>query len=301
MPEIARPVITMEKRNRRTSLKDLRTMKKILTFTFLVFIIHSTYSQTEIDLDDYFRTLKSIKVEIEGKTYTFLFDTGGGISLISPAIASEINKSGYGNFVGFRMSGEKIETKLCDSVFIKIGENEFFHPYIGIFDIMRILPEGFKRVDGLISLKTFENEKISLNFKENKLILETEKSLYKRIEKMTLVASRFANGSSGMELNIFTGILFKDHYWWFLFDTGNIAQAKISDTTAKEWGIMPKNERDTSDIGEFVFVMAGDSISAPTIIDHIIYDGALSFDLIQQSDFTISFKEEKIWKSIHNK
>ena len=114
---------------------------------------------------------------------------------------------------------------------------------------------------------------------------------------MNLVKSQFASGPSGMELDIFTGILFNNHYYWFLFDTGNIARTKISDNTAKEWGINPKNESDSTGIEEFTFVIAGDSISAPTMVDNIIYDGALSFDFIQQSEFTISFEDEKIWKN----
>jgi len=278
-------------------------IKKTLIFTFLVLVIHSTYSQTEITLENYFRTLKSIKVEIEGKTYDFLFDTGGGLTFISPSIAKEIDKAVYGNFVGFRMSGEKIESKLCDSIYIKISGSEFFHSYVGVFDIMSLLPEEFKRVDGLISLKTFENEKISLNLKENKLIVETNKSFNEKIKNMNLVKSQFASGPSGGELNILTGILFKNHYWWFLFDTGNIAQTKVSDNTAKEWGINPKNESDSSGIDEFIFVIAGDSISAPAVVDKIIYDGALSYDFIYQSEYTISFKDEKMWKSttVHNK
>lgn len=272
-------------------------INKTLIFTFLVLVIHPTYSQTEITLENYFRTLKSIKVEIEGKTYDFLFDTGGGLTIISPSIAKEIDKAVYGNFVGFRMSGEKVESKLCDSVYIKIGGSSFFHSYVGVFDIMSLLPEEFKRVDGLISLKTFENEKISLNLKENKLIVETEQSFVKKIKNMNLVKSQFASGPSGGELNILTGILFKNHYWWFLFDTGNIAQTIISDNTAKEWGINLTNESESSGIGEFIFVLAGDSISAPTAIEKIIYDGALSYNFIYQSEYTISLKDEKIWKS----
>lgn len=272
-------------------------IKKTLIFAFLILVIRSAYSQTEIILEKYFKTLKSIKVEIEGKTYEFLFDTGGGITFISPSIVKEMNKAVYGNFVGFRMSGEKIESKLCDSVYIKIGGSNFFHSYVGVFDIMSLLPGEFKQVDGLISLKTFENEKISLNLMDNKLIVESEESFINKIKNMDLVKSQFASGPSGRELYIFTGILFKHHYWWFLFDTGNIAQTKISDNTAREWGINPKNISESSSIGEFTFVIAGDSISTPTAVDKIIYDGALSYHFICQSEYTISLKDEKIWKS----
>ncbi|MDP8221364.1 MAG: hypothetical protein P9X26_08460 [Candidatus Stygibacter frigidus] len=37
----------------------------------------------EIKLENYFRTLKSVKVEIGNRIYNFLFDTGAGITMIS--------------------------------------------------------------------------------------------------------------------------------------------------------------------------------------------------------------------------
>ena len=178
----------------------------MLLLASFLFALNVTWSQTEIPLQDYFRTLKSVQVTIEGKPYTFLFDTGGGLTLISPEIARELDKEVYGNFVGFRMSGEKVASKLCDSLYIGIGGREFFHPYVGVFDIMSLLPADFQRVDGLISLKTFEHEKISLNLEKSQVIVETERSFSHRIRHMNEVPARFANGPCGRELNIFLGM-----------------------------------------------------------------------------------------------
>ena len=269
--------------------------KKIILLAISLLCFQLTYAQTEILLEDYFRTLKSVKVEIEGKTYNFLFDTGGGITIVSPKIIEDINKSSYGNSVGFRMSGEKVESKLCDSIDIKIGGLSFHHPYVGVFDIMSLLPKEFEQIDGLISLKTFENSKITLNLNENKLTIESERSFREKVKNMNLVKSRFANGPNGSELNIFIGFEVNHHLWWFLFDSGNIAQTKISALVAQEWGIIDR-ENEITEIGKQKFKIAGDSIVTPTMIDNIIYDGALSFDFIQQAEFTISFEDKKVWK-----
>lgn len=269
--------------------------KNKLIFAIIILGFHLTHAQTEISLENYFRTLKSVKVEIENKTYNFLFDTGGGLTIVSPEIVKEINKSAYGNSVGFRMSGEKIETKLCDSVNIKIGRIDFFHASVGVFDIMSLLPKELKQIDGLISLKTFEQMKIVLNLSENKLIIETDESFDEKIKSMDLVESRFANGTNGTELNIFIGTPFNHHLWWFLFDSGNISQTKISTNVAKEWGLKMNNEGAITEVGEFKFAIANDSITVPTVIDKIIYDGALSFDFIYQSEYAISFKDKKVW------
>jgi len=270
--------------------------KKIVFIAILVLGFHLTFAQNEIFLDNYFRTLKSVKVDIENKTYNFLFDTGGGITIVSPKIIEDINKSSYGNSIGFRMSGERVESKLCDNLDIKIGGINFSHTNVGVFDIMSLLPKDFKQLDGVISLKTFEHSKISLNLIANKVIIETEESYKEKIKNMHLIQSRFANGPNGSELNIFLGTRAKDHLWWFLFDSGNIAQTKISTSTAKDWALTFK-ENEITEIGAYKFEIANDSITAPTIIDDIIYDGAFSFDFIQQSEFVISFKDKKIWKN----
>lgn len=270
--------------------------KGILHLFIIINIFFSSYiyAQTEISLEDYFRTLKSVKVEIDNKKYNFLFDSGSGITTVSPNIIEELNKSAYGNNVGFRMSGEKVEMQLCDSLVIKIGGIDFYHPYVAVFDVMSLLPNEFERVDGIISMKTFENNEIILNLSDNKLIIETEGSFKEKIDQMNSIPSRFTNGPNGSELDIFIGIKAYDHLWWFLFDTGNIAKTKISRNIAQEWEL-PYQENEVTEIGDYKFELAGDSIAALTIIDNIIYDGALSYDFIRQSEYAISFTNQKVW------
>ncbi len=270
-------------------------MYKTTVFIIIILsIISLLNAQTEIVLEQYFRSLKSVKVEINDNLYHFLFDSGAGITMISPEIAEELHKPVYGNYVGFRMSGEKVEMQLCDSVDITLNGMDFFHPYVAVFDMMSLLPKELERIDGMISLQTFENNEITVDLENNKLIVETEESFTQKIKNMSEIPSHFANGQSGLELNIFVGITAKTHLWWFLFDTGNIAKTKISKNIAQEWDFSLK-ENEITEIGNYTFDIAGESITVPTIIDDIIYDGALSYDFIQQSIYAISFIDKKIW------
>jgi hypothetical protein len=276
--------------------------KGLLSFFIIINVFSSLLAQTEIPLKNYFRTLKSVKVEIGNKTYDFLFDSGAGITMVSPKIAKEHNSSVYGNYAGFRMSGEKVEMKLCDSLVLKIGGIDFNHSCVGVFDIMSLLPKELERIDGVISMKTFEDHEITLSLSDNRITVETENSFKTKIKNMHLIPSRFANGVTGSELNMLIGINAYHHIWWFLFDSGNIARTKISGSIANEWGLSSR-DNEITDIGDFTFVIAGDSITTSTVIDNIIYDGALSYDFIQRSEFAISFKDKKTWigKSVHNK
>ncbi len=54
-------------------------------------------------LDDYVAGLVTIDVTINGETMPFLFDTGGGATLVTPEFAAAIGCEPWGRWVGYRM------------------------------------------------------------------------------------------------------------------------------------------------------------------------------------------------------
>ncbi|MEQ9166185.1 MAG: aspartyl protease family protein, partial [Fulvivirga sp.] len=58
----------------------------------IIFNQTSAKSQTQIKLNNYFRELKTVEVTIDGETYDFLFDTGGGVTVVSPQVIEKLNK-----------------------------------------------------------------------------------------------------------------------------------------------------------------------------------------------------------------
>ncbi|MEQ8576874.1 MAG: retropepsin-like aspartic protease, partial [Fulvivirga sp.] len=91
----------------------------------IIFNQTSAKSQTQIKLNNYFRELKTVEVTIDGETYDFLFDTGGGVTVVSPQVIEKLNKEPYGYNVGFRMSGERVVFERCDSVTLTMGGIRF--------------------------------------------------------------------------------------------------------------------------------------------------------------------------------
>lgn len=270
-------------------------MKKKIPVIILCSIYASiANAQITVPLKNYFRSLKYIEVTIEGNNCNFLFDTGGGLTLVSPTIVELLNKKAYGNSVGYRMSGERIDTPLCDSVIINIEGQDFYHQEVGVFDIMTLLPEDFKRVDGLISLKTFENSIIGLDLNKNLLTIENDQTAKVKKANMQLIPSRFANGPSGIELNLFLRITEEDKYWWFLFDTGNIAKTKVNKQVVDAWGLV--SDSSTTELMHPIHTDIG-LIEAPILVDDLIYDGALCFDVISSTEYLISLKDSKVWKT----
>lgn len=253
------------------------------------------FAQDTIHLKNYISNLKTIDVFIDGKKCDFLFDTGGGETFISPEIAEHLDKKVYGSSAGFRMNGEMIKYQKADSISFTISSTEIFHHTIGVWDIMSVLPKELPKLKGVISLKSFYKNILTIDLSGNILIVENSESLEKQINTKTLVPARFANGLEGTELNFFIGIPKNNTLYWFLFDTGNISGLLLSPETALIWGLQSNTNDLEKEVSRFEFVLGKNRFYASASSKDIIYDGALDFMTISQFVFTIDFRKSEVW------
>lgn len=253
------------------------------------------YTQDTIELKKYFGNLKKVDITVEGQSYSFLFDTGGGETFISPEIAKRLHKTIYGNCTSYRIHGEMVTYPKIDSISINIGSTTLFHATAGVWDLMSILPKELPKLDGVLSLKSFQGSIITLDLSRNRVILETPASYQKLTKKMTLLQSRFANGLSGNELNIFLNIPRGNHSYWFLFDSGNLDELLLSDYTAYEWGLQPDTVRQRKELNTLNIQLGRKVAESKAVSERIIYDGALNYALLSQSIFVINFPERQVW------
>ncbi|WP_299704255.1 aspartyl protease family protein [uncultured Pontibacter sp.] len=260
----------------------------------IAFVLEGT-AQTTIQLKEYFKSLKQVDVTIEGQGYSFLFDTGGGETFISPEVAQKIGRQPYGNATAFRMSGEMFRHQKVDSVEMRIGDVPVFHATVGVWDVMGILPEDFPKVDGVISLKSFQDRILTIDLAADRLQIETPATLRKQQGRLTLLPSRFANGLDGSELNIFLGVPHRGHSYWFLFDTGNISEVLLSHQTASGWGLQSDTTVQRTALNPIAIQLGRRKLVSKAAAENIIYDGALNYDVIRQTKITINFPTRQVW------
>lgn len=260
------------------------------SWIYLLFIgiCYNSYGQDTIRLTDYYKGLKTTEVAIGNKSYCFLFDTGGGETFVSPEIVNELGKQEYGCSTGIRMTGEKVVYTRADSVCFQMGNIRLLHEVVGVWDVMSVLPKEFKRIDGIISLKTFQNMYLTIDLQGNKLVVEDKKTYSKRTQGMKLLNCKFANGCNGEELNILTQVKYKGNYYWFLFDSGNIDALIMSDKCASTKGNKSLKAHD------FICL---DGMEDQVQKRDIIYNGVLNYEIISKRIYTINFKEKKVWVS----
>lgn len=253
-------------------------------------------AQTRIQLDKYAGNLKTIQVRISDQYFNFLFDTGGGETIISPDIAKMIGRPVYGVNTGFRMHGERVEFRRCDDVLLQIGDIDFRFRQVAVWDVMSILPTDFPKIDGILSLHSFSKHKLTIDLQNSRLFLEDNSSFKKRIRVMTPVAAVFTTGLDGREVNLFFDIPIGKKTYRLLFDSGNIDKTKLAPTTAQALGLnQDMKEQNRTEIGDIGLLVGGRPRKASAVIESTIYEGVLDFKFISQSIYTIDFITRRVW------
>lgn len=267
-------------------------MKTVLFSLLFLSSIIKVSAQDTIQLKTYVENIKTVTVFIGGEKYNFLFDTGGGETIISPEVAKAIHKKVYGSMTGFRMTGEKIKVQKSDSIDLTIGKTKIFHQTVAVWDLMSILPKDLPKVDGLISLKSFEENILTIELAKNIIMIENKISAKKAIKGKSILTTRFANGLEGSDLNLFIGIPKANNLYWFLFDSGNNGPFILSNESAAVWNVQNENY-DKNPASEFE--LGNKTLKIKPVAKDIIHDGVFNFDAINRYVFTIDFKNKKVW------
>ena len=237
----------------------------------------------------------TINVEIGGKIYPFLFDTGGGITTISPAIAKEIGCAPFGQITGWNAGGTRLDFKRCDNVDLKMG-NYQTRVNTGLFEIMQFFSPDTKEIGGIVALQTFAGKILTIDLAGNRLWLETEKSFAERIRDMKELESRIGSQGGGAVIDIFVAANTPKGKIWMEFDTGNFSTLQFAPHAQEMLGINfdAPNRAKMSKPVKLDLVGLG-TIEMPARERQMIYDGMLNYDTISKMIVTIDLKTGEMW------
>lgn len=256
-----------------------------------------------IPLEPYFRELRSVTVTVAGQPRRFLFDTGGGQTIISPALAAEVGCQPYGRSVGYRMSGERVDFENCDGVELGIGDYAPGAATVAVWDVGAVLPAELPPLDGVISLKSFDDELITLDLARSQLMVETDLSFEQRTTSMSPVPMRVGTGQSGAGIVVYVGVEVDQGQAWFQLDSGNIAGVQVSPDIVALFGIHLAEDQRASIAVDGAAVLDSVRLAIPGLgssavevsIRSLIIDGALSFDFIQRWVFSLDLRDGRLW------
>jgi hypothetical protein len=182
----------------------------------------------------------AVRAEVGGKERLFQFDTGGGITFISPALAKELGCMKGARVVGFRMTGDKLDAPRCDNVDLKIDGQPFRVPVAGVYETGQLAAkEAANSVDGLIALDIFAGRTITLDFAGGRIFLETPDSARDRQANGIELPARLGKDVSGRATAVYVDVPSPLGTLEFELDSGNGGTILVAKPYARALGFDP--------------------------------------------------------------
>lgn len=247
----------------------------------------------EIPLSDYLGILHTVEATVAGQTGTFLFDTGGGVSVVTPEFAERIGCTPWGNLSGFRLSGERLDLKRCDDVVFDLGDGvSLASPAAGVFDLKALLPpEG--PVDGILSLDAFVDQPFTLDIAAGRIVLETPASLAARIDGAVEVPVHFARQAGGYSLTVLALVETDAGDLWMQLDSGGVPPLLLAPHAAAAMGVPETAQPISLGLGADERRATVDVV--PTVRPNMIIDGNIGEPTMARMLLTFDLANGKLW------
>lgn len=233
-------------------------------------------------------TLLTATVEVAGAPRRFLVDTGGGMTVFTPVLAGEAGCALGGPLTGFRMSGERIDAPRCEGATVGVGGWVSQPHTVMVMDINKLLPPDWPRLDGLISLSTFEGHVVTIDLPGRRLVVDDSVPRDARS-----VRTRFERSVTGLSLVAFVASRHDTTDVWLEVDTGSESAVIINEALAPRVGLA--SAVTASDARIDIRLDAGASVRAPVETSRLIFDGNLGLGAMRSWILTFDLAEERVW------
>lgn len=255
----------------------------------------ATVDVARIALAPYMGRLRTVRVRAADREWNLLFDTGGGVTIVSPAAAEAMRCLPRGRLTGHRMSGEPISMPTCAPGTLDIGGWMAPPQTLAIFDIMTLLPSDWPRLDGVVSLRSFADRLVTLDLAANTLVVHAERTAAGEVVPAgaTRIPGRVATGSSGGELLVFAGAVVGADTVWLLVDSGNLGVVHLAPHAARLLGMPDTLGADDAELS-LALVPASPSIVHAQVRE-LILDGALNAAWLEQGRLTMHLADGRLW------
>jgi len=236
--------------------------------------------------------LRTIRVRVGTDSADYLFDTGGGITVISPQDSASLGCTPGGRGFGVRLTGEVLSGRTCANVALGVGPFRVISD-AGVMDLARLLGPNAPPVRGMISLNAFEGRTLTLDLAHEQMIVETPASREARVRHMTPVPMRFATGEHGGQLAVYVGLKAKNGAMlWMEWDSENNASTLISPEALALLG--GDSTRRMTDLP--VALAPGMDVVVPVATKaNMIHDGVLSAGFMERAVWTVDLAQGRLW------
>jgi hypothetical protein len=193
--------------------------------------------------------MMTIKAKVNGTEGLFMFDTGGGVSYVSPDFAKSVGCTPWGQITGFMLTGQRLDMPRCDALTFEVEGRRLAAPTAGVFDIGQFMPKDAPHIDGSIGLDVFAGQTITLSLAEKKLTVESPKTFSARIKNGKEVPIRLVREAEGLALSVVVAVPTSKGNAWMELDSGNGGANVLGKHLASIMNLDPeKKEPQTADL-----------------------------------------------------
>jgi hypothetical protein len=234
--------------------------------------------------------MRTVSVVVANDTLDFLFDTGGGVTVISPALAARLGCTPAGRLTGYRMLGQRLESPVCRDVALQVGGVSARRD-AAVMELQPYGPDG-PRVDGMVSLHTLAPHALTVDMAAGRLTVETPASLARRVRGMTPLRARLATGLEGGELDAYVGVPVGPAEAWLLWDSNHGGPTFVAPWLATLLGA------DSAGGAVDAALALGPGAPVRTPVQRqaaLIHDGVLGGGLVARAEWTIDLAGGRLW------
>lgn len=233
-----------------------------------------------------------LHAEIAGHSGLFLFDTGGGVTLLTPATAALSGCRLWGQVTGFRATGERMSMPRCDDARLTLGGQTFLAPTAAVLDLQRMMSPDMPTLSGVLALDLFAGRAITIRPLAHELVVETQASLRQRVLGAKEVPVRLVRDAEGLALTVDGAVLTPAGRAWMELDTGNGGPLLVDQHVAAPLGLAAASH----DRQEASFdLVGGVPVHSAVRVSNLILDGDIGSDTLSHWNITFDLVGGRTW------
>lgn len=246
-------------------------------------VIHLTQPVAGID---------AVTVQSKAGSGLYIFDSGLGVSAVTPATASSLGCTPWGKITGFRATGERVDLQRCNAVDLTIGDFRHRPSELSVIDLTKFMGAVGERFAGGIGLDAFDGEIVTLSVAAHSITVEDPHQWRAPAKDAIAVPLRLVRAAEGGALTASIGIDTPKGMIWLEVDTGNYGPSRIDRQSAGLLGLDPSSkerQRLTLNAGQ------GAALSGDVVVGDLIMDGNIGRGMLREWDVTFDLKNARGW------
>jgi hypothetical protein len=237
---------------------------------------------------DPYGPLFTTTVQVGRELRTFLVDTGGGMSVLVPELAAAAGCQPGVLLTGFRMSAERIDAPRCEGATLSVGGWTSAPHTVLLMDINKMLPPDWPRLDGLLSLATFDGHVVTVDVPGRQLIIDDVIPANAREVRV-----RFERSVTGLALGAFIATHNSGRDFWIEVDTGSDGAVILNTPLAALFGMSSSDARSPQKID--LHLDDGAPVPAAATTRDLRFDGNIGLSTMSSWALTFDLAKGRAW------